>query len=220
MDKGSSTACVPTANTIKNDILKIFKNYQTKIQNLLQRYLLDFIYLENSHSSENLANAFLKYFEEKKIFTKTFRITTDNAANNNTFFKEFEKVCIKNHIEFYHKRNHVRYIAHVMNLAIQEILKYIKAEEPQDKDIILDDILNNTNLFTNKIIPKHCERFFCQCNSQNIKELNLILDVKTRWNSMYLMLKHALELQVMLPNICFNQNLLHFQHQFLCIMPY
>jgi hypothetical protein len=41
-----------------------------------------------------------------------------------------------------------------MNLAVQEILKYIKAGEPQDEDIILDDILNNTNLLTNKIIPK------------------------------------------------------------------
>ena len=30
------SARVPTADTIKNDILKIFKNYQTKIQDLLQ----------------------------------------------------------------------------------------------------------------------------------------------------------------------------------------
>ena len=30
------SARVPTADTVKNDILKIFKNYQTKIQNLLQ----------------------------------------------------------------------------------------------------------------------------------------------------------------------------------------
>ncbi|CAB5213516.1 unnamed protein product [Rhizophagus irregularis] len=244
------SARIPTADTVKNDILKIFKNYQTKIQNLLQNVpgkisfaldawtspnilgflgitchyidanwklrdiLLDFVYLEGSHSGENLANAFLKCLEEKKIFTKTLGITTDNAANNNTFLKEFEKTCIKNHIEFHHKRNHVRCIAHVMNLAVQEILKYIKAGEPQDEDIILDDILNNTNLFTNKIIPKlrklivkiraspqRRERFFRQCNSQNIKELNLILDVKTRWNSTYLMLKRALELQVPLDNI-------------------
>ncbi|CAB4438514.1 unnamed protein product [Rhizophagus irregularis] len=77
----------------------------------------------------------------------------NNATNNNTFLKEFEKACIKNHIEFHHKQNHVRCIAHVMNLAVLEILKYIKAGKPLDEDIILDDILNNTNLFTNKIIP-------------------------------------------------------------------
>ena len=41
-----------------------------------------------------------------------------------------------------------------MNLAVQDILKYIKAGEPQDEDVILDDILNNTNIFMNKIIPK------------------------------------------------------------------
>jgi hypothetical protein len=41
-----------------------------------------------------------------------------------------------------------------MNLAVQEILKYIKAGEPQDEDEILVDILKNTNDYTNKVIPK------------------------------------------------------------------
>jgi len=41
-----------------------------------------------------------------------------------------------------------------MNLAVQEILKYIKAEDAQDEDVILDDILNDTNTYSNKIIPK------------------------------------------------------------------
>lgn len=36
----------------------------------LRDILLDFVYLEGSHSGENLANAFLKCLEEKKIFTK------------------------------------------------------------------------------------------------------------------------------------------------------
>ena len=70
------------------------------------------------------------------------------------FLRNLKRRASKNHIEFHHKRNHVRCIAHMMNLAVQEVLKYIKAGEPQDEDIILDDILNNTNLFTNKIIPK------------------------------------------------------------------
>jgi hypothetical protein len=29
-------AYIPTVDTIKSDVLKLFKNYQTKIQNLLQ----------------------------------------------------------------------------------------------------------------------------------------------------------------------------------------
>ncbi len=31
----------------------------------------------------------------------------NNAANNNTFFKEFEYIYIKNIIEFNHNQNHV-----------------------------------------------------------------------------------------------------------------
>ena len=41
-----------------------------------------------------------------------------------------------------------------MNLAVQEILKYIKAEEAQDENLILENILNNEDIYTNKIIPK------------------------------------------------------------------
>jgi len=44
--------------------------------------------------------------------------------------------------------------------------------------------------------PQRRERFFRQCNLySDIKELNLILDVKTRWNSTYLMLQRALNLR-------------------------
>lgn len=41
-----------------------------------------------------------------------------------------------------------------MNLAVQEILKYIKAGEARDENLILEDVLDNENTFTDKIIPK------------------------------------------------------------------
>jgi len=41
-----------------------------------------------------------------------------------------------------------------VNLAVQEILKYIKAGEARDENLILEDILNNKDIYTNKIIPK------------------------------------------------------------------
>ena len=55
-----------------------------------------------------------------------YKFTTDNAANDNTLLKVFKQSCIKNHIEFYHKQNHVWCVAYIMNLAVQEILKYLK----------------------------------------------------------------------------------------------
>ena len=50
-------------------------------------------------------------------------------ANNNTFLKSLEQTCVENHIAFHHKENHVRCIAHIMNLTVQEILKHIEAGE-------------------------------------------------------------------------------------------
>ena len=94
-----------------------------------------------------------------------------------------------------------------MNLTCQEILKNIKAGEAQDEDEILKEISNGNDDINvipklRKLIvkirasPQRKERFDRQSNLYSRNSLNLILDVKTRWNSTYLMLKHALKLQV------------------------
>ena len=70
-----------------------------------------------------------------------------NAANNNTFFKEVELDCIEKKIDFHYQKNHVRYLAHVINLTSQEILKFIKAGEAQDEHTILEETSDD-------IIPK------------------------------------------------------------------
>ncbi|EXX62125.1 hypothetical protein RirG_164700 [Rhizophagus irregularis DAOM 197198w] len=213
-------ALIPLADTVRNDVLDTFKNYQTTMQNLLQNspgkisfaldrwtspnvisflgitchyidadwdlkdILVDFVDLSGPHSGENLANVFTKCLQDKKILTKILAITTDNAANNDTFFKEFEKVCNEN------------------------------PGEAQDEDSILENLSSGT-ISTNKVIPRlrklivkirswpqRRDRFFRQCNlNPNFKTLNLILDVKMRWNSTYLMLQRAFELQEPLEEI-------------------
>src|SRR6059058_4894066 len=93
-----------------------------------------------------------------------------------------------------------------MNLTCQEILKNIKACEAQDEDEILKEILNRNDDINvipklRKLIvkirasPQRKERFDRQSNLYSRNSLNLILDVKTRWNSTYLMLERALKLQ-------------------------
>ncbi|CAB5204061.1 unnamed protein product [Rhizophagus irregularis] len=112
-------------------------------------------------------------------------ITADNAANNNTFLKELETECSVENINFHHKKNHVRCLAHIMNLTCQEILRNIKAGEAQDEN----DIFNKGNF------QKKCNLY------PNINSPNLLLDIKTRWNSTYLMLERALMLQEPLDDI-------------------
>ena len=94
-----------------------------------------------------------------------------------------------------------------MNLTCQEILKNIKAGEAQDEDEILKEISNGNDDINvipklRKLIvkirasPQRKERFDRQSNLYSRNSLNLILDVKTRWNLTYLMLERALKLQV------------------------
>ncbi len=66
----------------------------------------------------------------------------DNAANNNTFFKEFEYIYIKNNIEFDYDQNHIQYLAYIINLIVQKILKHIKIENIKNENVILRNKYN------------------------------------------------------------------------------
>ncbi len=73
----------------------------------------------------------------------------NNIANNDTFFKEFKYIYIKNSVEFNHDQSHVWCLAHIMNLTVQKILKHIKADNIEDKNVILRDKYN-----VNSVISK------------------------------------------------------------------
>lgn len=84
-------------------------------------------------------------------------VTADNASNNITFLKVLENVCNKKEINFNHKKNNVCCLAHIINLTVQEILKYIKAGEAQEEDEILELISQEKrqeNHINIKIMPR------------------------------------------------------------------
>ena len=63
--------------------------------------------------------------------------------------KYLENACQNKSIPFDADDNHCRCIAHIMNLAVQEILKKIKAGEAETEDAILEMPIN-----TGEVIPK------------------------------------------------------------------
>jgi hypothetical protein len=63
--------------------------------------------------------------------------------------KYLENTCQNKNISFDAINNHCRCIAHIMNLAVQEILKQIKAGEAETEDVILETPIN-----TGEVIPK------------------------------------------------------------------
>ncbi|CAB5349096.1 unnamed protein product [Rhizophagus irregularis] len=114
--------------------------------------LLDFIKLSGPHSGENLRNAFVESCNDFGILEKIFAITSDNASNNDTFMRYLEDVCQNKSINFNAVDNYCRCIAHIMNLAVQDILKQIKAGEAESEDTILNNM--DITVTTGDIIPK------------------------------------------------------------------
>lgn len=75
--------------------------------------------------------------------------TTDSASNNDTLIDSLESICINQHIDFTKQNNHIRCLAHVINLAVQDALASLKVGYSENEN----EILTQDNS-TNDIIPK------------------------------------------------------------------
>ena len=76
-------------------------------------------------------------------------ITTDNVTNNDVLMKMLQDTCQSRNIGFTAYNNHVRCLAHVINLAAQAALTKLKVGYVESEDEIL-----NSNSETNDVIPK------------------------------------------------------------------
>ena len=60
-----------------------------------------------------------------------------------------KKTCQSQNIDFTKDNNHVQCLAHVINLAIQDALKVLKAENAADEDVIFNEDQDES-----EVIPK------------------------------------------------------------------
>ncbi|CAH1763824.1 8132_t:CDS:2, partial [Entrophospora sp. SA101] len=176
----------------------------------LKSILLDFCHLEGSHSGENMSEVFFKVLKEFGILTKILGIATDNASNMNSMFNCLEQAFCSEGIHFDAGNQRIRCLAHIINLAAQEALKSLKGMGPEKEDDALDeeddDKINVIKKLRKLVVkirssPQRRERFSRQCIALNINDLQLIPDIKTRWNSSFEMMKRALLLREPLHNM-------------------
>lgn len=101
-------------------------NYQSK--------LFDFAYVEGDHSGLNHSRILTDCLIRLGIpYSKILAITLDNATSNDTIFHWLEEISAES--------CHIRCMAHIINLAVQDILQILKVphEDNIEDDINLDD---------------------------------------------------------------------------------
>ncbi|CAB5341703.1 unnamed protein product [Rhizophagus irregularis] len=162
---------------------------------------------------KEIINTFNNGIKEIRKVLQILGITTDNASNNNTFLEEVSNELAEKNIEFDNVNQHVRCLAHIINLAAQEALKSLKATVNTSDDELLnqhENIQNNNNqvgvvgsilcklrtlICKIRASPQQREKFSAQCKVADIPDKMVILDVRTRWNSTFDMLVRARELK-------------------------
>ncbi|KAG0160746.1 hypothetical protein PDIDSM_8276 [Penicillium digitatum] len=175
--------------------------------------LLGFEPLHGSHTGENLSKTVTQILTEHGISDRVLSVTTDNA-NNNTLMQS-----VQDHLQSQHSSDlsifRVPCIAHVIQLSLNELLGKLKAV-PSNKEIELEWSEEKTHSFQNKrntsgsiqitytlkkirglavfinASPQRREAFIAL---QPEPALIPIQDVRTRWNSTFLMLNRAKKLQ-------------------------
>jgi len=119
----------------------------------MQEHLLSFKYLESEHDGVSLSKAMIEVLEEYEIADRLLGVTCDNASNNSTMLAEIEKYYAVKYPNsgFSVVWNQVECMAHVLNLAAQQILKGFK--QPIDSDTYVAASDSADPLVTAKRMP-------------------------------------------------------------------
>src|SRR5262249_1836596 len=96
--------------------------------------LMDVVPISGKHTGENLCGTFMKACDDLGVLHKLLAITTDNATNNNTFLRSLEEKCRGWGISFDRKSRHVRCMAHIINLAVNDFLDKLNSSPKESED--------------------------------------------------------------------------------------
>ncbi|CAB4478569.1 unnamed protein product [Rhizophagus irregularis] len=181
------SAKIPSADTIKNKIMTYYEEDKVKMKALLKD-------LPDSHTGSNIKDAFLLGISNMSLESKIMGITTDNDSNNSTFMTSLSIWAAENVVNFNKKEQHIRCFAHSINLSVKEALSCLDGEISLLRELIVK--IRASSLRREKLSNA--------CKNNDINDLKPILDVPTRWNSTFDMIKRALQLKVALEYIVFH----------------
>ncbi|GMJ02868.1 DAYSLEEPER [Hibiscus trionum] len=148
---------------------------------MLQKRIINFFPI-SAHRGENIGQALEKCIRDWGI-ERIFTITVDNASANTVGVEYLRKklnhrnTCVTNG-----KYMHTRCVTHVINLIVQEGVKHAFVSVDRVRAVVRYI----------RASPSRIKQFY-KCTEEEMidTKAHLCLDVPTRWNSTYMMLKVA-----------------------------
>ncbi|KAL3347815.1 hypothetical protein AABB24_021455 [Solanum stoloniferum] len=148
---------------------------------VLHKRILNFCPI-SSHKGEQMAEAIGNCLLDWNL-DNVFSVTVDNASSNSVMITELSKQLDMWGTNIMKgKHLHVRCMAHILNLIVQEGLKEIDISVKRVRQMVR--YVRSSSARTRNFV-KCCEVQKIDCSK------TLLLDVPTRWNSTYLMLEAA-----------------------------
>ncbi|KAL5539054.1 hypothetical protein UlMin_042932 [Ulmus minor] len=151
---------------------------------VLEDQIMRFMYMPSPHDAENLGDALMECLLDWNIEPKLLTLTLDNCSTNDAMVNVMLDKLDKSLLLVNGKLLHMRCAAHILNLIVKEGLENLFGSG-------VERIRESIAFWTTT--PKWLEKF-----EESVRHLNiscskvLSLDIKTRWNSIYLMLSTAL----------------------------
>jgi hypothetical protein len=149
----------------------------------LCHFVLDIFYFTGSHTGTSIFEKISQLLSEMQIEDKVIAITTDNGANMVAGCKKLDNQITG--------LIHYHCAAYILNLAINEGLLSLKSSIKKLRKLI-------KKIRTSALLLDDLKHIF---QSDNQKFLCPQLDVKTRWNSTFIMIERAIKIKLQLETL-------------------
>ena len=183
LDAWSSATRVPFLGTTGH--------YINKSNSQFQSILLGFERLRGSHTAESLSHVCLSVLERFNLIEHIRATTTDNASTNTKMLS----LLARSLPGFHAKDDHIRCMAHVINLAVQELLSHLRvtaSEQYQDQSHAfqqqtaierIPQVFAKARRIISKIRASNLlwESFEAQTLAAKLPALKLVLDMPVRY---------------------------------------